>query len=273
MDGDLKVGDQIRQTVTRFKNMDNFEAYINSIDRDYDSEDALFNGHIYKLDTPQFNKVNRSQYGNGCDFKHEFIEYQGNNCFIPTKGYCFIKCNKFLTGQGYKQQYLVFVRSEQTRTNIMTKARIQPFRRSNNININFDGERVFPRSVTERNIALYLYNDHFCLIWKSKNVSFNQANTELKDNFKIVDNYITEEKAKSYFDFIFKPKKIESHPFNFILHDRETNNTNRARPYVSCFYRLSKLAGRYNRDLTQDEIHKCQKDTIAFDGDNCVEKG
>ena len=61
MDGDLKIGDQIRQTVTRFKNMDNFEGYINSIDRDYDSEDAIFNGYIYKLDTPQFNKVNRSQ--------------------------------------------------------------------------------------------------------------------------------------------------------------------------------------------------------------------
>ena len=38
------------------------------------------------------------------------------------------------------------------------------------------------------------------------------------------------------------------------------------------FYPLSKLAGRYNRDLTQDEKQKCQKDTFAFDGDNCVEK-
>ena len=63
MDGYLKVGDQIRQTVTKFRNMDNFEAYINSIDQDYDSEDTIFNDFIYKLDTPQFNKVNRSQYG------------------------------------------------------------------------------------------------------------------------------------------------------------------------------------------------------------------
>ena len=58
MDGDLKVGDQIRQIVTRFKIMDNFEAYIISLDQDYDSEDAIFNGYIYKLDTAQFNKVN-----------------------------------------------------------------------------------------------------------------------------------------------------------------------------------------------------------------------
>ena len=39
-----------------------------------------------------------------------------------------------------------------------------------------------------------------------------------------------------------------------------------------CFYRLSKLAGRYNRDLTRDVIDKCKKDIIAFHGDECVQK-
>ena len=92
MVGNLKVGDQIRQTHIRFRNMDDFEAYINAIGEGYDAEDAIFNGYVYKLDTPQFNKVNRSQYGNGCEFKHEIIKYRGNNCFIPTKGYRFIKC-------------------------------------------------------------------------------------------------------------------------------------------------------------------------------------
>ena len=99
--GNLKVGDQIRQTHFRFRNIDDFEAYINAIDEG-DAEDAIFNCYVLKLDTPQFNKVNRSQYGNGCDFKHEIIEYRGNNCFIPTKGYCFVKCVNFLTGQDNK---------------------------------------------------------------------------------------------------------------------------------------------------------------------------
>ena len=35
---------------------------------------------------------------------------------------------------------------------------------------------------------------------------------------------------------------------------------------------MSKLAGRCNRDLRHDEKQKRKKDTIAFDGDNCVEK-
>ena len=66
-----------------------------------------------------------------------------------------------------------------------------------------------------RNNALFLYNNHFCSIWKSEGVSFKQAIKELKDYFKIVDNYITEENINSRFEYIFKPKKIHSHLENF----------------------------------------------------------
>ena len=178
-----------------------------------------------------------------------------------------------MTGQAYKQEYLEFIRIEQRRCNIMTKARIQPFCRANNIKLGYyNDDRVFPRSVTNRDSALYFFNNHFCLRWKSENVSFEQAIKELKDNFKLVDNYITDENVNSYFEYIYKPKKIESHLSNFNVYDLETHNTDRARPYVFSFYRLSKLAGRYNRDLTPNEIEKCRKDTIAFDGDNCVAK-
>ena len=79
MVGTLKVGDQIRQTHIRFRNISDYEAYNNAIDEGYDAEDAIFNGYIYKINTPQFNKVNRSQYGNGCSFDKIIIEYRGNN--------------------------------------------------------------------------------------------------------------------------------------------------------------------------------------------------
>ena len=271
MIGNLKVGDQIRQTQIRFRNTNDYEAYINSIDQDYDSEDAIFNGYIYKLDTPIFNKVNRSHYGNGCTFDKIIIEYCGNNCYIPTKGYCFVKCLNFLTDRDYKQQYLDFIRNEKRRSNIMTKARIQPFCRANNINVGFfDGDGVYPRSITNRDSALYLYDNHFCLIWKSEGVSFKQAIKEIDDNFKKVDNYITEENVNSHFKYEFIPKKIESHLTNFIVYDLETHNTNRARPYNMTFYRLSKIAGRYERDPTPEELQKSINDTIAFSGDNCI---
>ena len=150
-------------------------------------------------------------------------------------------------------------------------ARIQPFCRANNINLGYyNNDRVFPRTVTNRDSALYLYNNHFCLIWKSQGVSFNQAIQELKNNFEIVDNYITEENVNSHFKYEFIPKKIDSHLTNFIVYDVETHNTDRARPYNMTFYRLSKIAGRCERDPTQEELKKSIDDTIAFAGDNCI---
>ena len=60
MVGTLIVGDQLRQTHIRFRNMIDFETYINGIDEGYDADDSIFNGYIYKINTPKFNKVKRS---------------------------------------------------------------------------------------------------------------------------------------------------------------------------------------------------------------------
>ena len=58
----------------------------------------------------------------------------------------------------------------------MTKAWIQPFCRANKNNSGyFDGIRVFPRSVTERNKVFFSLKNHFCLFWKSEGVCLNQA--------------------------------------------------------------------------------------------------
>ena len=132
-------------------------------------------------------------------------------------------------------------------------------------------KECFRDRLQKKNIAMYLYNNHFCLIWKSEGVSFNQAVKELKDNFKIVDTYITKDNGNSQIKYEFLPKKFEPQLTHFIVYHLETHNTDRARPSVFCFYRLSKLAGKYNRDLTRDERQKCKRDTIAFDGDNCFE--
>ena len=112
MVGRLKIADQTRETHIRFRNITDYEDYVKAIGQDYESADAIFNGYIHKINTPQINIVDRSQYGNGCYFKHEFSKNQGNNCFVPTKGHCLVKCDNFLTGEDYKQQYLDFIRNE-----------------------------------------------------------------------------------------------------------------------------------------------------------------
>ena len=92
----------------------------------------------------------------------------------------------------------------------------------------------------------------------------------MKDNFRIVDIFITEENVTSHFKYEFIPKKFESHLTNCIVYDLERRNADRARPYCISFYRLSKISERYERDQTQEELNKCKTDTLVFDGDNCI---
>ena len=123
MAGRLEIADQTRETHIRFRNLDNFESYIDAFDQHYESENAILKGYTHKINSPKFKLVNRIQYGNGCDFKHEILEHRGNNCFIPAKGYCFVKYNNFITGEDYSEQYLDFHRIGKRRANNMTKAR------------------------------------------------------------------------------------------------------------------------------------------------------
>ena len=132
--------------------------------------------------------------------KHEIFENRSINCYIPTTGYWFVKCINFITGEGYKQHYPDFIRNHEKRSNIKTKARVQAFCGTNNIIIGyFGGRRVFPRTITDRNNAFFLHNNHFCLIWMSENVSFNQAIREVRENFKKVYNYSKGECSISFY--------------------------------------------------------------------------
>ena len=70
----------------RFKNKDHFESYLNTVDVNYDSEDVIFTGYIYKLKKPQSNVVKRSAYGKGTNYMQKIVEYHGQNCYIPTSG-------------------------------------------------------------------------------------------------------------------------------------------------------------------------------------------
>ena len=40
--------------------------------------------------------------------------------------------------------------------------------------------------------------------------------------------------------------------------------------FIVFFFRLGKIAGRYDRGPTQNQLEKSIKDTIAFSGDNCI---
>ena len=128
----------------------------------------------------------------------------------------------------------------------------------------------FFRNQFKKEKALYLHKSHFFLTWKSQGVIFKQAIEQLERIFKIVDNYITEEKVDSLFEYEIIPKKIDLHLTKLVLYELETRNTDRTRLYKKTSYILSNLAGKKCRDLTPYQIAKCVKDTLIFAGDNCI---
>ena len=164
--------------------------------------------------------------------------------------------------------FLTFIRIEQRRSNVMTSARSEFFCRKHNINIGYyDGYRISPRNFTERSIALKIHNNHFCLVWKPQKSSFNQViEKELKPNFKVVHNVISDKHVKSFIKYEYKPEKVQSQSTDVIVFDLKTFNTDKDVTYANCIYRLGKTLGNYNRDITQKEYEKCRKDCNVFKG-------
>ena len=106
MIGSLLIGEIEQKTNFRSKKIDDFETFINAIERcGHDSDDVVFTGWLYKLNTPEFKKINRSQYGRGTDFEQDIVEYIGNNCNFPTSGNCFIKCFKYFSNKDHTQEF------------------------------------------------------------------------------------------------------------------------------------------------------------------------
>ena len=134
----------------------------------------------------------------------KLLNIMDKTLIYQTSGMCFIKCINYFTKKDYTEEDLSFIRSEQRRSNVMTLARIQPICRKYNINIVcFDAKRVNLRNLTQRNTSLFIYKNHFCLIWKSINISFNQViENEIKPKFKLVDNVISDKHVKSFNKYV-----------------------------------------------------------------------
>ena len=113
----------------------------------------------------------------------------------------------------------------------------------NNI-VCFDGTRINPRNKTRRKLSLFIYNS-FCSIWISTGITSNQAKEELRINFEVVDNVISDKHGKGSIDSEYKPEKGQFHLTNMIVYDLENFNIDRAVPYANCIYRPTKIAGNF----------------------------
>ena len=185
LNGLMIIGAIEHETNIRFENVDDFESSINAIDIDYDCEDVTFTGYVYQINTPPFNVAKRSAYDKSTNYMQEILEYQRQNCYIPTSGMCFIKCIKNFSDKDYTEELQGFIRNEKYRSGVMASARIQPFCRKYNINIGCSNGKKTPRTITQRNIAFKVHRNHFCLIWKSNDISFKKTMKEVKITAKL----------------------------------------------------------------------------------------
>ena len=118
---------------------------------------------------------------------------------------------------------------------------------------------------------MFIYNNHFCLYWKSNGTSFNQViEDELKPNFKVVDNIISDKHFKSFVEYDYTPKKVKSPSTNIVMYDLETFKKIRAVPFCSCIYKLSKISGKFHLDISEQEYQKCLNDCVVFKGTDCI---
>ena len=54
------------------------------------------------------------------------------------------------------------------------------------------------------------------------------------------------------------------------MYDLETNNKERAIPFCSFIYKLSKIPGKYNPVITDKEHQNCLNDCDVFKGSGCI---
>ena len=76
LNGLIVKGTVERKTIIRFRNLDDFEIYINAMDFDYDNEDVIFTGYVDKSNTLQFKSVKRSAYAKGTNYMKDMVEYK-----------------------------------------------------------------------------------------------------------------------------------------------------------------------------------------------------
>ena len=179
LEGEIRINDNDPSTNNAFsKDGEQLDKRIEKVNDRYDDTlNITFTGKLIRY-TKTFSKIQRSDYGTGCDAFKTMVEYRANLRFIPEENECFRKCLEFIYKKHLSYQYREFIKESQRNKNIMTSAKIQPFCKKQSINhgvYNVKQQEILPRSVTERRIFLFIHKNHFCVNWKTKKTNFTNA--------------------------------------------------------------------------------------------------
>ncbi|ESO88750.1 hypothetical protein LOTGIDRAFT_165163 [Lottia gigantea] len=223
------------------------------MDKKSDASDWYFTGKIILM-KDNFQEIKRSRVGRGgTDLLKKINEYEGENCYIPTDGHCFIKCvnrvlNKDLT---CKFQEYINGFSKANRKGVMTCARMNEFNKKFNTSFqiyNPKNRHFHPRDVhDELDWVFYLHNSHFCLIRRSQK---SWGIQEIEDNYEQVwktcrdDNAVTQ---VSPLKLNVLSSMSDDALFAWDCETYSEKDTRRAIPYCCTLINLEKLRKMLNR--------------------------
>ena len=156
----------------------------------------------------------------------------------------------------------------------MTIAKVGPFCKKHKLHIgvyNINDRRILPRSVTRRDICLYVHNHHFWVIRKTEQKTFSDTLTALQKNFKYEDNQISKDISKQVIEYKF-PISYEKNclfgVFAFVLETLNVSYQIYCEPYAAGVYYLNRLYECYNGDLTEKELEIERQNVHVFDKEN-----
>ncbi|ESO96057.1 hypothetical protein LOTGIDRAFT_160040 [Lottia gigantea] len=167
-------------------NAKTFHIFFATVDVKSDASDWYFSGKII-LRRKNFKEIKRSKKGSGVTLLKKINEYgSGINCYVPSDGYCFVKCVNHIMNKDYTKEFQDFINSfsKSNRKGVVTTARICEFNKKFNtyFQIYMPKHRHFqPKKVSEElDWVFYLHKSHFCLIRRNNKTL---GIKEIEDNY------------------------------------------------------------------------------------------
>ena len=276
--GYFHLGDEGEIDTNRFfKDSDELAKFIDKILDKYDDHPSIYyTGNIYRY-FRNYKRITRSEHGRGANEFNNILEYEGNNCYIPSGNGCFLKCITYIFKRDFSTEYFEFIKSYKRRPNVMSRCRIPEFCNRYKIDIGIydpNSGRILPRTVKRRDICVHIHKNHYFVIWKkNRKDSLLNGVDEIDKNFKYVKNKINEGNLKQRIRYRFPKHEPIDQLENVFVFDLETHNDQEfAETYATGLYDVNRLRDCWHRDLTSHELVKERKNVTVFDASNgnCV---
>ncbi|ESO91507.1 hypothetical protein LOTGIDRAFT_153949 [Lottia gigantea] len=212
-----------------------------------DASDWYFTAEII-FRKNNFRIVKRSKTGRGGNLLKKINEYKGENCYIPSDGYSFIKCVNHFMNKDLTKEFQDFVNRFQKakRKGVMTVKRVKIF--NDRFNTNFQiynpkDSHFKPRYVNiDLDWVFYLHKEHFCLIRRNNKAL---GIKEIEDNYdENVSRICGDDDAVTCFAQLKLNVISQPHDDTLFAWDCETyseKETNKAIPYCCTLVNLEKL--------------------------------